>query len=575
MTPSAARGPSRIPVAVAAAFPLVAVAFFAPQAVTEAFTARGYMPHGHCYLWQPRLVALHGVSDLLIGLAYLAISLTLAYLVHRARDHIPFQWMVLAFGVFIVACGVTHFMEVITLWTPMYWLAGDIKVVTAMASVGTAVALPPLVPRILELIHARDVAEERKSQLLQSSVLLAQEQAARARAEEADRAKDQFLALVSHELRNPLSPIVAWSRMLMLGKLDPAKQRDAFAAIERNATAQAQLIDDLLDVSRIVTGKLRLDVRPTDLGPVIESAVEALRPSADAKQIRLHVVIDPRPGTVLGDADRLRQVVWNLVSNAVKFTPKGGRVQVALRRVNSHVEVSVSDTGQGIPGDALPRVFERFWQGDGAADRRQGGLGLGLAIVRHLVESHGGHVTADSDGPDRGAVFTVSLPLMVVAERPEDPGRRHPVASDRTPSSPLVRLDGVSVLVVDDEPDANEVLHTLLSSCGAEVRVAASARQAIAILDRWRPAVVVSDIGMPEEDGYALIRELRRRPPDRGGRTPAIALTAYARIEDRVRILTAGFQMHVTKPVDPAEMVAVVASVARAAVPAVTADEES
>jgi signal transduction histidine kinase/CheY-like chemotaxis protein len=542
-------------------FPIAAVAVFAPRALTDAFTARGYMPHAHCYLWQPQLVALHGISDLLIGLSYLVISLTLAFLVYRARDHIPFQWMVLAFGLFIIACGMTHFMEVITLWTPMYWLAGDVKVVTAMASVGTAACLPPLVPRILALVQAEDLAERRQEELVESSTRLAHAQEARARAEESDRAKDQFLAMVSHELRTPLSPILAWSRMLKLGKLAGDRQRAAFDAIERNASAQAQLIEDLLDVSRIVSGKLRLDVRPTALGSVIEAAVDALRPSAGAKQIRLQLVLDPRAGMVLGDPDRLQQVVWNLVSNAVKFTPKGGRVQVALERVNSHVELSVSDTGDGIPADVLARVFERFWQAEAGPNRRHGGLGIGLAIVRHLVESHGGEVSAHSDGPGRGSVFTVKLPLMVTTEHVKDPERRHPSARDGAPATELARLDGVRALVVDDEPDSNEMVMALLGSCGAEVRVAASTAQTLDILDRWRPDVLVSDIGMPGEDGYALIAKVRARAADRGGNVPAVALTAYARVEDRVRILTAGFQMHVTKPVDPTELVAVVASV--------------
>lgn len=546
-----------------AAFPLAAIAILAPQAVTNALTASGYMPHGHCYLWQAPLLIIHGVSDLLIGIAYLAISLTLAYLVYRARDHIPFQWMVVAFGVFIVACGATHFMEVITLWTPLYWLAGDVKVVTAMASVGTAVALPPLVPRILELVRAQDIAEQRRSELLESSERLAEEQSARARAEEADRAKDQFLAMVSHELRNPLSPILAWSRMLKLGTLDPSKHADAYTAIERNATAQAQLIEDLLDVSRIVSGKLRLDVRPASLAGVIEAAVESLRPSADAKRIRLQLTLDPRAGMVLGDADRLQQVVWNLASNAIKFTPKGGRVQVALERVNSHLEISVSDTGQGIDRNSLLHVFDRFWQGETGSARRQGGLGLGLAIVRHLVESHGGEVTAHSDGPGRGSCFTVKLPVMVTTEHVKDLERRHPVAADAPPAGALPRLDGVAVLVVDDEPDSNEMVQALLVSCGAEVRVAASAAQALDVLDRWRPQLLLSDIGMPGEDGFALIRQVRQRPAERGGDVAAIALTAYARVDDRVKILTAGFQMHVTKPVDPTELATVVATVAR------------
>jgi signal transduction histidine kinase/ActR/RegA family two-component response regulator len=553
---------SRILLALALAFPLAAVALLAPQAITETFSVGAYMPHVHCYLWQPQLIALHGISDTLIGVAYLAISLTLAYLVYRARDLIPFHWMLLAFGLFIIACGVTHFMEVITLWTPVYWLAGDIKVITALASVGTAIALPPLVPRILELVRAKEVADQRTSELQESSVLLAQEQEARRKAEEADRAKDQFLAMVSHELRNPLSPILASSRILKLDEpLAPEKRAAAINAIERNATAQAQLIDDLLDVSRMVSGKLRLDVRPTALGSVIEAAVEALRPSADAKSIRLQLVLDSHPGMVLGDADRLQQVVWNLLSNAIKFTAKGGRVQVALQRVNSHIELSVGDTGKGMTADQVHHVFDRFWQAEAGPQRSHGGLGLGLTIVRHLVESHGGEVAAHSDGPGRGSIFTVKLPLMVTLVPTSEPGRRHPTAADGRPSAVLPRLDGVRVLVVDDEPDANEVVQMLLASCGAEVRVAASTRQAFAILDHWRPQLIISDIGMPEEDGYVLIRRLRERSPDQGGTIPAIALTAYARVEDRVKILTAGFQMNVTKPVDPSELMAVVASV--------------
>src|SRR5262249_9276742 len=375
-------------VLLAVGFPVVAVALLAPQALTQILSSRGYLPHGHCYLWQPQLLVLHGVSDFLIGISYLAISLTLAYLVYRARDHIPFQWMVLAFGLFIVACGMTHFMELLTLWTPVYWLAGDVKVVTAMASLGTAVALPPLVPPILDLIAAPDPPTRPHRRRVESSESLAREQSARARAEEADHAKDQFLAMVSHELRNPLSPILAWSRMLVNGTLTSDKHQEAIRVIERNATAQAQLIDDLLDVSRIVSGKMRLDVRPTSLDKVIAAAVDSARASAAAKGIRLTLVLDPRSGMVLGDPNRLQQVVWNLLSNALKFTAKGGRAQVALERVNSHVEISVSDTGAGIAPELLPHVFERFWQGDSSAARRQGGLGLGLAIVRPLVESH-------------------------------------------------------------------------------------------------------------------------------------------------------------------------------------------
>jgi CheY-like chemotaxis protein len=378
--------------------------------------------------------------------------------------------------------------------------------------------------------------------------------------EAANRSKDQFLAMVSHELRNPLSPLLAWARMLRTGRLDEDKQRRAYEVIERSALAQAQLVEDLLDVSRIVSGKLRLEVRPTELAPVVQAALESLRPSADAKNIRLQVVLDPRAGTVAGDPDRLQQVVWNLVSNAIKFTPRGGRVWVALQRVESHVELVVADSGEGVSQDDLPHLFERFWQSERGIRRRHGGLGLGLAIVRHLVELHGGSVSAYSAGLGHGTEFRVEIPIAPLAATA--PSDAHPHTSDED-ASPYARLDELRILVVDDDPDSNEMLQTLFASCGAEVRVAASARQALEILDRWRPDVLVSDIGMPDVDGFELLAAIRQRPRERGGETPAIALTAFARTEDRIRVLEAGFQMHVPKPVDPSELTAVVQTVVR------------
>jgi signal transduction histidine kinase/ActR/RegA family two-component response regulator len=520
----------------------------------------GFMPHGHCYLWRGPLVALHLGSDLLIGVSYTAISLTLAYLVYRTRGAIPFHWMILAFGTFIIACGATHFMEVWTLWRPDYWLSGDVKLLTAAASVATAIALPPLVPRALALVRADQIAASRKLELDERAELLMQAQSARADAEAANRAKDQFLAVVSHELRTPLSPILAWSRMLRAGSLDAASARRALEVIERNASAQAQLIEDLLDVSRIVSGKLRLEVRPVELVPVIEAAMEASRPAAEAKSLRLQTILDPQTGAVSGDPQRLQQIVWNLLSNAIKFTPKGGFVRVTLQRVDSHAEISVADSGQGIGRAAIPHLFERFWQADSGADRRHGGLGLGLAIVRHLCELHGGSVTADSAGPGQGSEFRVSLPLRSVTAVVAIRDRRHPRASDGPHTGEMARIPGTRVLVVDDEPDSNEAVTAVLVACGAEVRVAASAAQALHILDSWVPDVLVSDVGMPDIDGYALIAQLRARPRERGGAIPAVALTAYARADDRVKALASGFQMHVAKPVDPVELTVVVAS---------------
>jgi PAS domain S-box-containing protein len=401
--------------------------------------------------------------------------------------------------------------------------------------------------------HARREAE----------VAAAAEREARRAAEAASNAKDAFLATISHELRTPLSPILAWTRMLRKGKVHPEKTSRALEVIDRCAQAQAQLVEDLLDVSRIVSGKLRLEVRPVMLAPVIEKAADIVRPAADAKGLRVQLLLDTEARAVLGDAERLQQVVWNLLSNAVKFTPKGGRVQVVLERVNSSVEIAVSDSGQGIAPDFLPHVFERFEQADVGTSRAHGGLGLGLAIVRHIVEGHGGTVHAESPGVGKGAVFTVKLPLMV-ARTAAEMERRHPTVLARTDGHDLPRLEGLRLLLVDDEPDSNEVVHEILSSCGAEVRVAASAEQAREILGRWKPDMVVSDVGMPGEDGYAFIASLRAT--DGGAsRLPAVALTAYASREDKMRLLSAGFQAHVTKPIDPGELVTVIANLGQVA----------
>ena len=531
----------------------------------------GFMPHGHCYLWQPGLVALHVTTDTLIGVSYTVIASTLAFFVYRARSGLPFHWMFIAFGVFIIACGATHFMEIWTLWRPDYWLSGNVKALTAIASVATAIALPPLVPRALALVHAERISEQRRVELDERSRLLeearvatATAEQARFQAEEANRIKDQFLAVVSHELRTPLSPILTWARLLRTKPESRENLEQGLATIERAARTQAQIVEDLLDVSRIVSGKLRLDVRPIELPPVIEAALDAVRPAAEAKGIRLQATLDPNAGPVSGDPERLQQVFWNLLSNAIKFTPKGGRAGVVLERVDSHVAVTVSDTGCGVAADKLPHLFERFWQADGGTARAHGGLGLGLAIVRHLVELHGGAVEAHSDGLDLGASFRVLLPVRV-ATADTFAAREHPSAMREVPlvDGSLTRLEGKRVLIVDDDEDTVRTLEVLLLLQGAEVRTASSARQGLAVLGEWLPHVLLSDIGMPEMDGYAFIAEVRALAPERGGRVPAIALTAYARVEDRVRVLSSGFEMHLTKPVDPAELLAVVATVAR------------
>ena len=396
------------------------------------------------------------------------------------------------------------------------------------------------------------------------AALLANERAARAEVERASRMKDEFLATLSHELRTPLNAVVGWSQILRRGTQTEADLREGLATIERNALAQARIIEDLLDMSRIINGKVRLDVQRIDLGAVVRAAVETVQPAADGKGVRLHAVLDPTAGPVGGDPNRLQQVFWNLLSNAVKFTPRGGRVQVLLERVNSHLEVSVIDSGEGISPDFLPHVFDRFRQQDASTTRRHGGLGLGLAIVRQLVELHGGTVRVDSGGPGLGSTFVVAVPMTVVhAEAEASVGRRHPGAGPATAfDETCATLDGVRVLVVDDEPDARAVVQRLLEHCDAIVTTAGSAAEALERLQAERPQVLVSDVGMPGEDGYSLIRRVRELAPACGGRTPAVALTAYARAEDRISALTAGFDMHLVKPVQPAELVAVVASLA-------------
>jgi PAS domain S-box-containing protein len=393
--------------------------------------------------------------------------------------------------------------------------------------------------------------------------LLDRERAARSDVERASRMKDEFLATLSHELRTPLNAILGWAQVLQLSREGlPGEMQEGVDIIERNARAQAQIIDDLLDMNRIISGRIRLDVQRIDLAPVVQAAIETVQPAASAKELRLQAVLDPCAGPISADPSRLQQVFWNLLINAVKFTPKGGRIQVVVECVDSHVEVHVTDSGEGIDPEFLPLVFDRFRQADATSTRRHGGLGLGLAIVKQLVELHGGSVRARSAGKGFGSTFTVSLPLTAIQTEPEALSRRrHPRAAGTTSGAkPVVELAGLKILVVDDEADARSLLKRLLENCDATVLTAASAEVAIEIVPRERPDVIVSDIGMPDEDGYALIRRIRALPAGSGGQTPAIALTAYARAEDRVAALRAGFQHHLTKPVEPAELMAVIAS---------------
>ncbi|PYS73409.1 MAG: hybrid sensor histidine kinase/response regulator [Acidobacteria bacterium] len=397
---------------------------------------------------------------------------------------------------------------------------------------------------------AHDATERRKA--------MDREKEARLEAEAANRVKDEFLSTLSHELRTPLTAIMGWSNLLLHGEVEPSKLQQAVETIARNANSQCQLIDDLLEVSRIITGKLRLDFAACELQPVIEAALESVRPTAEAKGVQLQLSLDQGVGAVFGDSERLQQIVWNLLSNAVKFTPAGGFVKVSLQRVSSHVELSVADSGMGIHPDFLPHVFDRFRQADGSTTRMHGGLGLGLAIVRHLVELHGGVASASSGGQGSGSTFTVTLPLMVDPQLVSKPEPAVSISS----SIPSTSLEGLKVLIVDDEADARELIVVMLSLCGANMKAAASSMEAMEIIENWRPQVVIADIGMPVEDGYGLIKRLRALPKDRGGDIPALALTAYARTEDRARALSAGYQVHLSKPVDRDKLVEVVAKLA-------------
>jgi signal transduction histidine kinase/CheY-like chemotaxis protein len=556
------------------------------------------MPHGNCYLWTPGLVWLHVISDALIVFSYYSIPITLVYFVRRRKD-MRFGWMFVCFAVFIVACGTTHLMEIWNVWHGNYWLSGAVKAVTAMASVPTAFLLTRLVAPALKLPSTADLerlnlaleqevatrsqaeesirqfnlelekrVEERTTELHAVSAeresLLASERAARAEAERSSKMKDEFLSTLSHELRTPLNAVYGWAQILMAGPADPKDLEQGLVTIERNARAQRQIIDDLLDMSGIISGKVSLNVQRLNLAPIVRAAMETIRPAAEAKDVRLQVVLDPAAPPVCGDPNRLQQIFWNLLSNAIKFTPNDGRIQVRLERVDSHLEVSVVDSGEGIGTDFLPHVFDRFRQEDNSMARRHGGLGIGLSIAKNLVELHGGTIRAESGGPGQGATFIVALPLLAPAIEPEVNERAHPGFGSESPPplDPDLNLAGVKVLVVDDEVDARVLVKRVLERYGAVVRTAGSAEEALLAIELERPDVLVSDIGMPGQNGYELIRQVRSLGRQRGGSIPALALTAYARSEDRMKAVRAGFQMHMAKPVEAAELLTMVSSLA-------------
>jgi len=420
--------------------------------------------------------------------------------------------------------------------------------------IGTLTIVDDVTERVIREVQLQAQLEVR-------SELLANEMAARQEAEAANRLKDEFLATISHELRTPLTAIVGWSTLLRAGDLTPTASARAIETIYRNANAQTQLISDLLDVSRIISNKLVLTTSSVSLTSLVERALDGFKPESEAKSIVLQASIEPGLPQISGDPERLQQIVWNLLSNALKFTPEGGTIRIGVKSIDSRVEISVTDSGIGIDEKFLPFVFDRFRQANSASTRAHGGLGLGLSIVRELVELHKGSVQVHSEGPGKGSTFVVALPIG----RPErqNLGEVTASGSEAVPLNEPESLDGLKGLVVDDQEDTRDFVRAVLESCGSEIATASSVSEAMGLLENDLPDFLISDLGMPSEDGYALISKVRALPPDRGGKTPAAALTAYARADDRFRALRAGFQVHIAKPIDPRKLVTAVARLAK------------
>ncbi|MFT3787054.1 MAG: ATP-binding protein [Tepidisphaeraceae bacterium] len=544
------------------------------------------MPRRACMYQEQPLIVLHLLSDALIAAAYYSIPFALVYFVRRRRD-LAFSWMFWLFALFILACGTTHVLGVIAIWSPVYRFDGMVKGLTAALSIGTAAALWPLIPRALllpspsqlELTVTQRTAEladanaALRSERDEKALLLEREKTARTHAEqmqreaernarlaeEANQLKDEFLATLSHELRTPLTAILGWARVLERSHKHDKNIAPAAEVIHRNARAQAHLVDDLLDMNRIVSGKLQLDMKPVRLSEVLDAATDSIQPAVNSKQITFIKAECDANTVVLGDAARLQQVLWNLLSNAAKFTPAGGRIDVSCQVNERTATIVVRDSGEGIAPDFLPLVFDRFRQADASVTRRFGGLGLGLSIVRHLVEMHGGTILAESPGLGRGATFTVELPVSNVGEKLLESSTDSVTGEQHL----NVSLRGVEALVIEDDTDTRELIAELLGEAGARVFLTSNTTEGDQLLRRHRPDVIVCDIGMPGEDGYTFIRRVRADRDHPGRDTPAIALTAFARPEDRVQALLAGFQLHVPKPIEDNELLLVVASLAK------------
>lgn len=423
-----------------------------------------------------------------------------------------------------------------------------------------SLTISPVKNRAGEIVGASKIARDISLQTQAAQILAtANDETVRQ-----NRLKDEFLTTLSHELRTPLQSIVGWVQILQVGDLSEGELAQGLEVIGRNAKAQQHIIEDLLDMSRILSGKVRLDVQKIELATVLEAALETVRPAAQSKGVKIHAFVHSAATTITGDPQRMQQVFWNLLTNAIKFTPRGGQIDVTLQRVDSHLEASITDTGIGIVGDFLPNVFDRFRQADASNSRSHGGLGLGLSIVKHLVELHGGNVFARSPGPGQGATFSVVLPFTAVTEQSFALARREGNEADLQ-GHPIPALHAITVLIVDDDQDSRMMVAKTLEKAGAKVSTAGSADEALRLLDISLPDVLVSDIGMPEKNGYAFLEELRARPPEKGGKIPAAALTAYTRVEDRVQAMCAGFQILLPKPVDAMELVATVAALAKQA----------